>query len=102
MRKNQRTTRAVVLMATLAVTSSGLLARQPAPKPAGSAAMAQVEAKLARFRDLIRPQKGEYATNIAGIAWERDPWQAAVKAGREGKPVIAYGVHSAGVTCGYG
>ena len=71
-------------------------------KPADSAERAEIEAKLAKLRELIRPQPGEYATNIAKIAWERDPWEAAVKAGREGKPVIAYGLHSAGVTCGYG
>jgi hypothetical protein len=101
---------------TTVVTVGGLLAQQaPAPKlespvavtgtkskPADSSEMARAEAKLTRLRDLIRPQPGEYATNIAKIAWERDPWQAAVRAGREGKPVIAYGVHSAGVTCGYG
>jgi len=103
MRMNQRTTSAAVLVATVAVMGGALLARQaPAPRPADSAEMAQAEAKLATLRELIRPQPGEYATNIARIAWERDPWQAALKAGREGKPVIAYGVHSAGVTCGYG
>ena len=62
----------------------------------------RIEAKLARLRELIRPQPGEYATNIAKIAWERDPWQAAVRAAREGKPVLSYGVHSVGVTGGYG
>ncbi len=116
MRMDQLTTSAAVLMATVTVTGGGLLAQQaPSPKPdgpaavsgaksksAGSAEMAQVEARLARLRELIRPQPGEYAANIARIAWERDPWKAALKAGREGKPVIAYGVHSAGVTCGYG
>jgi hypothetical protein len=71
-------------------------------KPVNSPAMAQAEATVEKFRDLIRPQPREYVTNIAKIAWERDPWEAAVKAGKEGKPVIAYGVHSAGVTCGYG
>src|SRR5689334_7266424 len=109
------TTSTAVLAATAAVTGGGLLAQQtPAPKPespvavagakskpADSAEMAQAEAKLAELRELIRPRPGEYATNIAKIAWERDPWEAAVKAGREGKPMIAYGVHSAGVTCGY-
>ena len=116
MRMNQLTSSAAVLVAAVAVTGGGLLAQQaPTRKPAspvavpgaklqsaGPAEMAQTEAKLARLRDLIRPQPGEYATNIAKIAWERDPWKAAVRAGREGKPVIAYGVHSAGVTCGYG
>ena len=101
------------LVATLVVTCGGLLAQQ-ALKPASpvtgaeakskpdSAEMAQTEAKLAKIRELVRPKPGEYATNIAKIAWERDPWEAAVKAAREGKPVIAYGVRSAGVTCGYG
>jgi hypothetical protein len=71
-------------------------------KPAGSAEMAETEAKLARLRELVRPKPGEYATNIANIAWERDPWEAAVKAAREGKPVIAYGPGMVGVPCGYG
>ncbi|HKB40881.1 MAG TPA: hypothetical protein VKD72_30925 [Gemmataceae bacterium] len=116
MRKSQLTTSAAVLVAMVVVTGAGLLAQQePVPKPASpvtegrakakpadSPAMVQAEAKLARLRDLIRPQPGEYATNIARIAWERDPWEAAVKAAKEGKPVLAYGVHSAGVTCGYG
>src|SRR5262245_31031321 len=114
MRMNQLTTSAAVLMATTVLAGGGLRAQPTSPqpespsvaaaksKPAESAEMAQVEAKLTRLRELIRPQPGEYATNIARIAWERDPWEAAVKAGREGKPVIAYGVHSAGVTCGYG
>jgi hypothetical protein len=109
-------TSAAVMIAMATLTGGGLLAQQtqapkqagPAPvaegkaRPAASAAMAQTEAKLARLRELIRPQPGEYVTNMARIAWERDPWQAAVKAAREGKPVLAYGVHSVGVTCGYG
>jgi hypothetical protein len=105
-------TTAMVMVATVMVCGS-LQAQAPKSaspvhaakgkgKPGDSPEMAQTEAKVARLRDLIRPQPGEYATNIARIAWERDPWEAAVKAGREGKPVIAYGVHSAGVTCGYG
>src|SRR5262245_16141095 len=116
MQKNQLTISAAVLVATAAMTGGELLAQQaPAPKPesptavarakskpADSAAMAQTEAKLAELRELIRPQPGEYATNIAKITWERDPWEAAIKAGREGKPVIAYGLHNAGVTCGFG
>ena len=106
---------ATFLVATVAVTDGHLLAQQStAPKTASpvrgtaaqskpdSAEMAQIEAKLAKLRELIRPQPGEYAMNIARIAWERDPWQAAIKAGKEGKSVIAYGVHSVGVTCGYG
>lgn len=95
-------TSAAVLVTTVAVTG-GLLAQQPlAPTPVDSVEMAQTEAKLARLRELIRPQPGEYVTNMAKIAWERDPWEAAVKAAREGKPVLAYGVQSVGVTCGYG
>ena len=64
--------------------------------------MAQTEAKVAQIRELVSPRPGEHVTNMGKIAWEHDPWEAAVKAGKEGKPVIAYGVHSAGVTCGYG
>src|SRR5215470_16710294 len=113
--KTKLKTIATILVTTAAVTGGGLLAQQPlAPKSASpvdvaaakskpdSAAMAETEAKLAKYRELVRPKPGEYATNMAKIAWERDPWEAAVKAAREGKPVIAYGVHSAGVTCGYG
>jgi len=109
-------TSAAVVVATLAVTVGGLLAQQPlAPKPGSpaaaaeatskrvdSAAMAETEAKLARLRELVRPKPGEYATNIAKIAWERDPWAAAAKAAKEGKPVIAYGPGMVGVPCGYG
>jgi len=107
---------ATILVTTAAVTGGGTLAQQPlAPKsaspvpvatakskPAGSAEMAETEAKLARLRELVRPKPGEYATNIAKIAWERDPWEAAVRAGKEGKPVIAYGPGMVGVPCGYG
>jgi hypothetical protein len=110
------TTGTAVLAAMVAIAGGGLLAQETsAPKPASpvavaegkakrvdSAELAETEAKLAKLGGLVRPQPGEYATNIAKIAWERDPWEAAVKAAREGKPVIAYGVHSAGVTCGYG
>ena len=109
-------TSATVLVTTVVVTGGGLLAQQAlAQKPgivaapaeatskrADSAAMAQTEVKLARLREVIRPQPGEYATNMAKIAWERDPWEAAVKAAKEGKPVLAYGVGMVGVTCGYG
>lgn len=84
-----------------AVTGGGLLAEQTS-KPADSAEMAKTEAQLAKLRDLIKPQPGEYVTNIARIAWERDPWEAAVKAAKQGKPVIAYGLDNAGVTCGFG
>jgi hypothetical protein len=107
---------AVVAVATVAVAVGGLLAQQPlAPKsgsPAAaaaatskrvnSAAMAETEAKLARLRELVRPKPGEYVTNMAKIAWERDPWQAAVRAGKEGKPVIAYGPGMVGLPCGHG
>ena len=106
---------AAFLVATVAITGGRLLAQQAlAPKAArpvpgaeakakpDSAEMAQTEAKLAKLRELVRPKPGEYATNIAKIAWERDPWKAAVRAGREGKPVIAYGPGMVGVPCGYG
>jgi hypothetical protein len=113
MQMNRLITGAAVVVVTAAVGGALLAQHVPATKPASpvaraeakpasSPAMAQAEATVAKFRDLIRPQPREYATNIAKIAWERDPWKAAVKAGKEGKPVIAYGVHSAGVTCGYG
>ena len=107
---------ATVLVTMVSVTGGGLLAQETsAPKPASpvavaearakpvdSAEMAETEAKLAKLRELVRPKPGEYATNIAKIAWERDPWEAAVKAAREGKPVIAYGPGMVGVPCGYG
>ena len=114
--KTKLKTSMTVLVTTVAVTGGGLLAQQPqAPKsgspgalaeakskPADSAAMAETEAKLAKLREIIQPQPGEYLTNMAKIAWERDPWEAAIKAAKEGKPVIAYGVGMVGVTCGYG
>ena len=107
-------TSAAVLVA-MAVTG-GLLAQQAlAPKPEGpvtvaeakaktvdSVEMAQTEAKLAKLRELVRPQPGEHVTNMAKIAWERDPWVAAVKAGKEGKPVLVYAEGAAGIACGYG
>lgn len=107
---------ATVLMTTVAVTGGGLLAQQPlAPKaaspaavagtkstPADSAEMAETETKLAKLRELMKLRPGEYVTNIAKIAWERDPWEAAARAAREGKPVIAYGPGMVGVPCGYG
>lgn len=107
---------AAFLVTTVAVTGGRLVAQQStAPKgaspvavaaakakPAGSAEMGETEAKLARLRELVQPKSGEYATNIAKIAWERDPWEAAVRAGKEGKPVIAYGPGMVGVPCGYG
>src|SRR5262245_54143967 len=106
----------MVLVTTVVASGGGLLAQQPvAPKsaspfavaganskPADSAEMAKTEAQLAKLRELVRPKPGEYATNIAKIGWERDPWEAAVKAAREGKPVIAYGPGMVGVPCGYG
>lgn len=100
---------AAFLIAT--VTGGGLPAQQAQapkpeseakPKPADSAAMAQTEAKLAKLREVIKPQPGEHVTNMAKIAWEHDPWEAAVKAGREGKPILAWGECGAGVPCGYG
>ena len=107
---------AAFLMATVAVTGGGLRAQQAlAPRPESpvavaaakakavdSAEMALTEAKLARLRELIRPQPGEHVTNMAKIAWERDPWVAAVKAGKEGKPVLVYAEGAAGIACGYG
>ena len=106
---------ATVLVTTVSVTVGGLLAQQPlAPKSASpvavvgakstpdSAEMAQIEAKLAKLRELVKPRPGEYVTNMAKIAWERDPWEAAVKAAKEGKPVVAYGPGMVGVPCGYG
>src|SRR5262245_25628747 len=107
---------ATVLGTLVAVTGGALLAQQPlAPKPGSpaakaeatskrvdSAAMAQTEAKLAKLRELVRPKPGEHVTNIAKIAWERDPWEAAVKAAKEGKPIIAYGPGLVGLPCGYG
>src|ERR1700752_4850752 len=110
------TTGTAVLVTTVAVTGGGVLAQKtsaPKPdspvvvaeakaKPVDSAEMAQVEAKLARLRELIRPQPGEHVTNMAKIAWERDPWVAAVKAGKEGKPVLVYAEGAAGIACGYG
>ena len=103
------------LVATVAVSGSSLLAQQAlAPKAASpvtgaetkakpdSAEWAKTEAKLAKLRELVKPQPGEYVTNMAKIAWEGDPWEAAVKAGKEGKPVLAYGPGMVGVPCGYG
>ena len=107
-------TSVAALAAAVAVAGGGLLARLLAPrsataadppttsKPAASAAMAETEAKLAKLRALVRPKPGEYVTNMAKIAWERDPWEAAVRAGKEGKPVIAYGPGMVGVPCGHG
>lgn len=86
-----------------AVSGGGLLAQQaPTPKSADSPEMVRTEAKLAKLRELIRPQPGEHVTNMARIAWERDPWLAAVKAGKEGKPVLVYAEGAAGIACGYG
>ncbi|HKB40362.1 MAG TPA: hypothetical protein VKD72_28290 [Gemmataceae bacterium] len=115
MRTTKLNTRMAVVVATVAVTVGALLAQQPLPpksaspsvaaaksKPADSAAMTETEAKLAKFRELVRPKPGEHVTNIAKIAWERDPWAAAVKAAKEGKPVIAYGPGLVGLPCGYG
>jgi hypothetical protein len=108
-------TGAAVLVATVAVIgglpAQQALARKPESpatgaeakaKPTVSADMARAEAKVAEIRELVRPQPGEHVTNMAQIAWEHDPWEAAVKAAREGKPVLAYGECAAGVPCGYG
>lgn len=111
-------TAASMLAACLAFTGTGFLMNQalaekpklasPATaaegkgKPGDSPALAETEAKLAKLRELIRPQPGEHVTNMAKIAWERDPWVAAVKAGKEGKPVLVYAEGAAGIACGYG
>jgi len=106
----------VVVMVATALGGGDLQAQEAlAPKPASSvpmaagkgrsgdsAAMAQTEATVARLRELIRPQPGEHVANMAKIAWQRDPWEAAVKGGREGKPVLAYGEGMHGVPCGFG
>ena len=63
---------------------------------------AETEAKLARLREITRPRPGEYVTNMARIAWERDPWEAAARAAKEGKPVIAYGPGMVGIPAGHG
>ena len=88
----------------VAMAGGGLLAKpaNSADEPAPSAEMAQVEEKLANLRELIRPQPAEHVTNMAKIAWQRDPWVAAVKAGKEGKPVLVYAEGAAGIACGYG
>src|SRR4051812_5191672 len=96
---------AAVMGAMMAVTGGGLRTQQevvpktasPATKAAVSAAMTQTEAKLAQLRELIQPQPGEHVTNMAKIAWERDPWVATVKAGKEGKPVLVYAEGAAGI-----
>src|SRR5262245_33714472 len=107
--KTKLETEATVLLTALTVAVGGLLAQQaPTPKSkrpeaaggvtaklADSDTMKKAEAELHRLRELIRPQPGEYAMNIARITWERDPWEAAVKAAKEGKPVIAYGLQNA-------
>ena len=101
--KTNLMTSAAVLVATVAVTGGLLLAAAPpTAKPADSARWAQTEEKLAKFRKITQPQPGEHVTNMARIAWERDPWAAAVRAAKEGKPVIAYGPGMVGLPCGYG
>ena len=109
MRTTELTTSAAALVATVVVTGGSLLAQQAAApraeakaKPAVPAEMAQAEAKVAEIRELVRPRPGEHVTNLAKIAWEHDPWEAALKAGREGKPILAWGECGAGVPCGYG
>lgn len=102
--KTKLNTIATILVTMAAVTGGGLLAQQLAAKSkaADSAEMAETEAKLAKLRELVRPKPGEYVTNMAKIAWERDPWEAAVRAGKESKPVIAYGPGMVGLPCGHG
>ena|SRR6187401_3053504 len=111
--KTEIQTRATVRVTAVAIIG-GLLAQPLAQKsaaaadpptkskPAGSGEMVETEAKLAKLRELVRPKPGEYVTNMAKIAWERDPWEAAVRAGKEGKPVIAYGPGMVGLPCGHG
>jgi hypothetical protein len=112
--KTQLKIRATVLVATVVVAGGLLAQRVLAPnsaaaadpstksKPADSADMVETESKLAKLRELVRPKPGEYVTNMAKITWERDPWEAAVRAGKEGKPVIAYGPGMVGLPCGHG
>lgn len=93
------------LAALVAASASGVLLAQPrAPEPKllGSPEMAETEAKVAKIRELVRPQPGEHVANMEKIAWEHDPWEAAVKAAKEGKPILAWGECGAGVPCGYG
>lgn len=96
------------LAALVAVVGAGGLPAQPPPspearpRPGGPAPMAEAEAQVAKVRDLVRPRPGEHVANMEKIAWEHDPWEAAAKAGREGKPVLAWGECGAGVPCGYG
>lgn len=98
-----KTSATVVVVATATVVGGELWAQQtPPPKSVDSPKMAQAEAKLAKLRELIKPQPGEHVANMARIAWEHDPWEAAAKAGKEGKPILAYGEGAAGVPGGYG
>lgn len=105
----KQTASTIFLGAMVAVSGDTLLAQQePVAKreaPATAALtkeLAQTEVKLAEIRELVRPRPGEHVTNMAKIAWEHDPWEAALKAGREGKPILAWGECGAGVPCGYG
>src|SRR5262249_22629084 len=88
--------RMTAALAALAAIAGGLLAPTPKmesaiaaeeakAKAAQSAEMAKTEAKLAKLQEIIRPQAGEHVANMAKIAWQRDAWEAAVKAGKEGK-----------------
>src|SRR5262245_41522599 len=102
-----KTVRGTLLLSVAAVAGMSLTASpdtraEVKPKPAISTEMAQAEARVAQIRELVRPWPGEHVANMARIAWEHDPWEAAVKAAREGKPVLAYGECAAGVPCGYG
>jgi hypothetical protein len=107
--------KATALLVAMGTISAGALPAQKAPvrpskgpvpaakgKSGPTGELVKTEAKIAKIRALVRPQAGEHVTNMARIAWERDPWEAAVKAAREGKPVLAYGECAAGVPCGYG
>ena len=101
---------AAFLVATVAIAGGVPLAPEAASPVHGAEAKSKpdtaewtkVEAKVAKLRELVQPKPGEYVTNIAKINWERDPWEAAVRAAKEGKPVIAYGPGMVGVPCGYG
>jgi len=56
---------------------------------------------LETVQRLVRPGSTEPCALLASINWETDPWKAAVRAAKEGKPILTYG-GSSGVPCGYG
>src|SRR5580765_923653 len=95
------TTGAGVGLLAQALPPNPVVVTEAKSKPANSVEMARTEAKLTKLRQLIKPQPGEHISNMARIAWEHDPWEAAVKAAKEGKPVLAYGEGAAGVPGGY-